>query len=39
MALERAALTARIMGAAIEVYRRLGPGFVESVYEKANDYY
>jgi len=35
MALEHQALTERIMGAAIEVHRRLGPGFLESVYEKA----
>jgi len=35
MALEQEALTERIIGAAIEVHRRLGPGFLESVYEKA----
>jgi GxxExxY protein len=35
MALEHEDLTARIIGAAIEVHRRLGPGFLESVYEKA----
>ena len=35
MALEHEALTARIIGAAIEVHRRLGPGFLESVSEKA----
>src|SRR5271169_4012700 len=35
MALEHEALTERFIGAAIEVHRRLGPGFLESVYEKA----
>jgi GxxExxY protein len=35
MALEFEALTERIIGAAIEVHRRLGPGLLESVYEKA----
>ncbi len=28
-------LTEKIIGAAIEVHRRLGPGFLESIYEKA----
>jgi GxxExxY protein len=28
-------LTERIIGAAIEVHRTLGPGFLESIYEKA----
>jgi GxxExxY protein len=33
--LERGGLTERIIGAAIEVHRRLGPGFLESIYEHA----
>jgi GxxExxY protein len=28
-------LTEQIIGAAIEVHRRLGPGFLESIYESA----
>ena len=35
MALEHEELTERIIGAAIEVHRTLGPGFLESIYEKA----
>jgi GxxExxY protein len=35
MALEHEELTGRIIGAAIEVHRQLGPGFIESIYEKA----
>lgn len=35
MALEHEALTGRIIGAAIEVHRTLGPGFLESIYENA----
>ncbi len=35
MALEHEQLTEKIIGAAIEVHRRLGPGFLESIYEKA----
>src|SRR5262249_12873191 len=35
MPLEYEDLTERIIGAAIEVHRTLGPGFLESVYEKA----
>ena len=33
--LEHAELTGKIIGAAIEVHRRLGPGFLESIYENA----
>jgi GxxExxY protein len=35
MTLEHEGLTGRIIGAAIEVHRQLGPGFVESIYESA----
>jgi GxxExxY protein len=35
MALEFEDLTEKIIGGAIEVHRRLGPGFLESVYENA----
>lgn len=35
MALEFESLTEKIIGGAIEVHRRLGPGFIESIYEKA----
>src|SRR5690606_37261927 len=35
MALEHGELTQQIIGAAIEVHRRLGPGFLESIYENA----
>lgn len=35
MGLEFEELTERIIGAAIEVHRRLGPGFIESIYEAA----
>jgi GxxExxY protein len=35
MPLELEELTERIIGAAIEFHRRLGPGFLESIYEKA----
>ncbi len=35
MTLAHEALTERIIGAAIEVHRRLGPGFLESIYERA----
>ena len=34
MALEHEALTERIIGAAIEVHRRKGPGLIESIYER-----
>ena len=33
--LEHEALTGKIIGAAIEVHRQLGPGFLESIYENA----
>jgi len=33
--LEHEGLTERIIGAAIEVHKRLGPGFIEGVYENA----
>lgn len=33
--LEHGDLTDKIIGAAIEVHRRLGPGFLESIYENA----
>ena len=32
---ENDALTEQIIGCAMEVHRRLGPGYLESVYEKA----
>ena len=35
MALDQEELTGPIIGAAIEVHRVLGPGFLESVYEQA----
>jgi len=35
MALEQEELTGKIIGAAIEVHRQLGPGFIESFYENA----
>jgi GxxExxY protein len=35
MALELMELTDRIIAAAIEVHKRLGPGFLESIYENA----
>ena len=31
-------LAYRIIGAAIEVHRHLGPGFLESIYERAMEY-
>jgi GxxExxY protein len=33
--LEHEKLTEQIIGAAIEVHRRLGPGFIESIYHRA----
>lgn len=35
MVLEYENLTEQIIGAAIEVHRCLGPGFIESIYENA----
>jgi GxxExxY protein len=35
VALEHEDLTGKIIGAAIEVHRALGPGFIESIYENA----
>ena len=35
MPLEHEELTGKIIGAAIEVHRQLGPGFIESIYENA----
>lgn len=35
MTLEHEDLTGQIIGAAIEVHKQLGPGFVESIYENA----
>jgi len=35
MALEFESLTGKIIGAAIEVHRALGPGFLEAIYEHA----
>lgn len=35
MALEHEELTEQIIGAAIEVHKQLGPGFLESIYENA----
>jgi GxxExxY protein len=35
MPLEHEELTGKIIAAAIQVHRRLGPGFIESIYENA----
>jgi GxxExxY protein len=35
VSLEFEDLTGKIIGAAIQVHRRMGPGFLESIYEKA----
>jgi GxxExxY protein len=35
VSLDEGELTERIIGAAIEVHRTLGPGFLESIYENA----
>lgn len=35
MALEQEELTGKIIGAAIQVHKVLGPGFLEAVYQKA----
>jgi GxxExxY protein len=35
MELEHKELTDKIIGAAIQVHKQLGPGFIESIYEKA----
>ena len=35
MELEHKELTDKIIGAAIEVHKQLGPGFIEFIYEKA----
>jgi GxxExxY protein len=35
MTLEHEELTSKVIAAAIEVHRRLGPGFIESIYENA----
>jgi GxxExxY protein len=35
MGLEHAGLTGEIIAGAIEVHRRLGPGFLEAIYENA----